>query len=41
MYDLTTLAGWQAWAREKAAENPDLLIELMPLIDPEIDRVIS
>lgn len=39
-YDFTTLAGWQAWARDRVSQKPELLQELLPLLD-QLDGVIE
>ena len=32
-YDLTTLEGWQEWARDRVSQDPDQLQKLLPLLD--------
>ncbi len=39
-YDLTTLEGWEEWARDRVAVNPLLLPDLMPLL-PELSGKVN
>lgn len=33
-YDLSTLDGWQEWAKDRVSVDPNLLPSLLPLLDP-------
>jgi len=39
-YDLSTIQGWQEWARDRVSTDPTLLSSLLPLLDP-LDGVVE
>lgn len=38
-YDFTTLEGWQQWAAEAVARNPELITTLLPLLDSSVQAL--
>lgn len=38
-YDFSTLEGWQEWAQDAVAKNPELILTLLPLLDPQIQAL--
>jgi len=38
-YDFSTIEGWRIWATDKVSKNPELLVQLMPLLDGSVQAL--
>lgn len=39
LYDLTTLEGWQVWARDAVTKDPTLFMQFLPLLDASLQAL--